>query len=254
MAKSIIACRTSSYAPFAALAYEHLAELGIRFVEVPVPQPREVDSTRGALQRYGLSASSMHGECDVQRADVAGQIADQMPVFAAFGTRTMFVSVKAGDTPLATVHERLREAGVVAGRHGVTIVLETHPDLVTNAEVGLATMRAVNHPNVRVNYDTANIYFYNRDADAVEELRRIAAYVGAVHLKDTDGGYRHWHFPALGRGVVRFPEIFGILDESGYSGPCTIEIEGIDGEARTERRVCDRIAESVGYLRGLGRL
>ncbi len=254
MAKTIIACRTSSYAPFTALAYEHLAELGIRFVEIPVPPPDEVDATRAALQRYGLSASSMHGECEVARPDIAGQIAAQMPTFAAFGTRTMFVSVKAGQTPLATAYERLREAGAVAGQHGVTIVLETHPDLVTSAEIGLATMRAVSQPNVRINYDTANIYFYNRDVDGVEELRRVAPYVGAVHLKDTDGGYRHWHFPALGRGIVRFAEVFRILDEAGFSGPCTLELEGLEGETRTERLVCDRIAESVGYLRGLGRL
>lgn len=254
MSKSIIACRTSSYAPFVALAYEHLAELGIRYVEIPVPQPREVDATRAALQRYGLSASSMQGECDVRRPDAAGQVADQMPVFAAFGTRIMFASVKADDTPLPTVYARLRDAGEAAARHGVTIVLETHPDLVTNADVALATLRGVNHPNVRINYDSANIYFYNRDVDGVAELGRIVAYVGAVHLKDTDGGYRHWHFPALGRGVVRFPEVLRILDNAGFSGPCTIEIEGIEGEAKTERLICGRIAESVGYLRGLGRL
>jgi sugar phosphate isomerase/epimerase len=254
MAKSIIACRAYSYAPFLTLAYEHLAGLGMRYVEIAVPQPKEVDATRAALQRYGLSASSMHAECNVRRPDVAGQIADQLPVLAVFGTRTMFVSVKADDTPLPTVYGRLREAGEEAAKYGVNIVLETHPDLVTNAEVGLATMRGVNHPNVRINYDTANVYFYNEAADGASELRRMVSYVGAVHLKDTDGGYRHWCFPALGRGVVRFREIFEILDAAGFMGPCTIEIEGIEGEVKTERLVCDRVAASVGYLRGLGRL
>jgi sugar phosphate isomerase/epimerase len=166
----------------------------------------------------------------------------------------MFVSVKADETPPETVYGRLREAGEVAAKHGVTLVLETHPDLVTNAEVALATMQGVHHPSVRINFDTANIYFYNRDVDGVVELRRMAPYVGAVHLKDTDGGYRHWHFPALGRGIVRFGEVFRILDTAGFAGPCTIELEGIEGEAKTERLVCDRMAESAGYLRGLGRL
>jgi sugar phosphate isomerase/epimerase len=254
MVKSIIACRTSSYAPFTALAYEHLAQLGIRFVEIPVPPPAEMETTRAALQRYGLSASSMHGACDVTRPDIAQQVADQMPIFDAFGTRTMFASVKAGQTPLETAYERLRAAGEAARQHSVTIVLETHPDLVTNADVALATMGAVDHPNVRINYDTANIYFYNRDVDGVQELRRVASYVAAVHLKDTDGGYRHWHFPALGRGIVRFADVFKVLDETGFSGPCTVEIEGFEGEQPSGRLVFDRIAESVGYLRGLGRL
>jgi len=254
MSKNMIACRTQSYAPFVSLAYEHLASLGIRYVEIPVPKPEELDATRATLQRHGLCASSLHGECDISRPDIAAQIAAQMPVFAALGTKIMFVSVKAGETPHATAFARLREAGAVVARHGVTLALETHPDLITNATTALATMHGVDHPNVRLNFDTANIYFYNQDVDGVEELRRIAPYVAAVHLKDTDGGYRHWHFPALGRGVVRFPTVFKLLDECGFAGPCTLEIEGIEGENRTERLVCDRVAESAGYLRGLGRL
>jgi inosose dehydratase len=254
MPKNLIACRTLSYAPFVSLAYEHLASLGIRYVEIPLPKPDELDATGAALQRHGLCATSLHGDCDVGRPDIATQIAAQMPVFAALGTKIMFVSVKADDTPPETAFARLREAGDVVARHGVTLVLETHPDLVTNAQTALATMRGIDHPNVRINFDTANIYFYNQDVDGVEELRRIAPYVAAVHLKDTDGGYRHWHFPALGRGVVRFPAVFKLLDECGFSGPCSLEIEGIEGESRSERLVCDRVAESAGYLRGLGRL
>jgi sugar phosphate isomerase/epimerase len=236
------------------MAYEHLAGLGVRFVEITVPPAAELDRAAKELQRFGLSASSLHGECDVRRPDTAAQVLSQMPAFNALGTKIFFASVRADDAPLPAVYERLREAGAVAAKHGVTIVLETHPDLITNAETALATMRRVNHPHVRVNFDTANIYFYNQDVDGLEELRRVAAYVGAVHLKDTDGGYRHWHFPALGRGIVKFPEVFRMLDGVGFAGPYTLEIEGIEGEPPSERRICDRVAESVGYLRGLGRI
>lgn len=254
MSKPIVACRPQSYAPFTTLAYEHLAGLGIRHVEIEVPKPAELEPARAELQRHGLAASSLQAECDVRRADLPEQVAAQMPALATLGAGYMFVSAKAGDTPLDTVYGRLREAGQEAARHGVTIVLETHPDLVTNSAVALATMRGVGHPNVRVNFDTANIYFYNRGVDGVEELRRIVEFVGALHLKDTDGGYRSWHFPALGRGVVKFAELFKVLDAAGFAGPCTIEIEGLEGETKTERLVCDRVAESVGFLRGLGRL
>ena len=51
-----------------------------------------------------------------------------------------------------------------------------------------------------------------------------------------------------------FQEIFALLDQAGFSGPCTIEIEGIEGETKTEQLVRDRIAESVAFLRRLGRL
>jgi L-ribulose-5-phosphate 3-epimerase len=253
MAQTLIACRMASYGSYQAVAYEHLASLGVRHVEITVPNANRIEATRAELARFGLSASSLHGGCDVGREDVARQVEDQMPAFAALGTRIMFVSVKAGETPRETAYARLREAGDVAARHGVTIAMETHPDLITNGDVALETMRAVDHPHVRVNFDTANVYFYSQGIDGVAELRKAAQYVAAVHLKDTDGGYRHWHFPALGRGIVNFREVFGVLDEAGFNGPYTLEIEGIEGEEPTERLVCDRIAESIGYLRRLGR-
>ena len=254
MTASWIACRASSYRPFEKQAYKHLAELGIHCLEISVPPPNKIAQVQNNLERFGLTASSLQGNCDVRQPDIAEQIAAQMPAFAALQSRYMFVSVKADKTPLEIVYDRLRQAGDEAARHGVTIVLETHPDLVTNAGVALQTIQAVNHPRIRVNFDTANIYFYNRDIEAAAELRQIAPYVAAVHLKDTDGGFMHWHFPALGRGIVNFREIFAILDEVGFTGPCTLEIEGLEGETKTERLVCDRIAESLGYLRGLGRV
>ena len=254
MSRTLIACRTASYGSFEAIAYEHLASLGVRHVEIPVPPTDQIDATKVKLERFGLSASSLHGECDLSRADIGEQIAAQMPALAALGTQIMFVSAQAGQTSPETAYARLRTAGDVAAEHGVTIVLETHPDLMTNAAVARQTMQAVDHPQVRVNFDTANVYFYNRDVDAVSELRQIVPYVAALHLKDTDGGFKHWHFPALGRGVVDFRQLFAVLDETGFSGPGTLEIEGIEGETKTDRLVCDRVAESVGFLRGLGRI
>jgi sugar phosphate isomerase/epimerase len=253
MARSIIACRTSSYGPYEARAYEHLASLGLRHVEIPVPPPDQIEVTKAALARFGLTASSLQAECNLSRPDVAEMVEAQMPAFAALGTRIMFVSAQAGETPLETAYARLRETGDVAARHAVTIALETHPDLAVNGDVALQTMHAVDHSNVRINFDTANVYFYNRGIDGVAELRKVAPYVAAVHLKDTDGGYRSWHFPALGRGIVDFREIFATLEWAGFAGPCTLEIEGIEGETKTEHLICDRIAESIGYLRGLDR-
>ncbi len=253
MAKSLIACRVQSYAPFTSRAYEHLASLGIGHVEIRLPRPEEAEATRAELERHGLSATSLQGDCDLSRVNVAGQIEAQMPSFACLGTRIMFLPVRAGDIPLQTAYSRLREAGDVAASHGVTIVLETHPDLITNSAKALDTMRGVNHPNVRINFDTANIYFYNRGVDAVEELCPMVPFVAAVHLKDTDGSYRRRHFPALGHGIVRFAEVFAVLDKVSFMGPYTIEIEGVEGETRTERLVCDRVAESVEFLRSLGR-
>jgi sugar phosphate isomerase/epimerase len=251
---SILACRLSSYEPFEARAYAHIASLGLRHVEIPVPPPDAIEATAEELRRHGLSASSLHGECNLNRPDLEEQIAGQMPAFEMLGCRIMFTSAQRGALPADTAYARLRAAGDVAGEHGVTLALETHPDLVTNADVALQTMSAVDHARVRLNFDTANLYYYNREIDCVAHLRQVAQYVVAVHLKDTDGGYRHWHFPALGEGIVDFARVFEVLDGAGFAGPYTLEIEGLEGEEKTARLVRERVAASVSYLRKLGRI
>ena len=89
--------------------------------------------------------------------------------------------------------------GDIAKKHGVIVALETHPDLGANAAAHLETMRQINHPNVRVNFDTGNITFYNKGTDAVAELKKIIDYVATVELKDHNGQYMDWNFPVLGR-------------------------------------------------------
>lgn len=254
MPNNLVACRVASYRPFEAIALEHLRELGIRHVEIPVPPPEGLEKTIAALQRFDLSASTLQGSLDLSQDNIAQQVESQMAAFHALNCSRLFVSVKAGDTPFELACRRLREAGETAARHRVVVLAETHPDLFTNGDVAARTLAQVGHSNLKLNYDPANIYFYNQSVDAVEELFKVVDHVGAVHLKDTDGGYRHWHFPALGRGVVNFPRMLTALDDHGFTGPLTLEIEGIEGETKTERLITSRIAESVGYLRGLGRL
>ena len=253
MLAGVIACRTGSYGEYEAVALERIASLGLRYVEIPVPAADVLDARARELERHGLRASTLHGECDIRLVDVAERVAAQMPAFAALGCSIFFTSVRADDTPLKVAYERLRAAGEVAAAHGVTIALETHPDLATNGEIARRTMEAVDHPNVRVNFDTANVHFYNRDTDTLRELDATIDYVAAMHLKDTNGGFHTWHFPALGQGVVDFPAVFARLDSIGYTGPYTLEIEGIEGETRTEALVHGRIRESLEYLRRLGR-
>ncbi len=252
MLRCPLACRISSYEPFESDAYAHLASLGARCVEILVPAQDQIEPTRAALASHGLRVTTMHGPCDVSRPDLAAQIEAQMPAFNALGCSIFFAAAQAKDTPLPVVYERLRAAGDAAAKHGVTIALETHPDLVTNGDVALQTLRGVNHLNVRINFDTANVHFYNHNVDTVAELRKVIGQVASIHLKDTDCGYRHWHFPALGRGAVPFAAVLKLLDDSAFSGPLTIEIEGIEGESRTRELVLGRVKESVDFLRRLG--
>ncbi len=165
----------------------------------------------------------------------------------------MFLSAKRNGADENTVYDRLRRAGDGARHNDVIIVLETHPDLGTNGDVHVRTMRRINHPNIRVNFDTGNITFYNHDTNAPAELAKCIDYVATVEIKDHNAQFESWNFPPLGKGKVDIPAVLKLLREHGYSGPVTMEIEGVKGVDRSLEQIKNDIAESTRYLRSVDR-
>jgi len=245
-----LAIRPASYREFVHNADRQSAELGVELVEIPVPADPEAELAR--LAEHGLRASSLQVELPVHQDDWAEVFAPQLAVATELKVEHLFASVHTKDRPRDRTHARLREAGDLAAEAGLVIALETHPDLVTNAAVGRETMTGVDHPQVRINWDTANVHFYNEGVDGIAELEAIAPFIGAVHLKDHDGAYKEWHFPALGRGIVDFAAVFRVLAAHHFDGICTLEIEGVRGQDLDEPGVVAQIAESVRHLRTLG--
>lgn len=250
--KNIIACNLGSYRQFGAIAYTHLAEIGLTNVEIGVPAADGVEALQSELKSHGLTATSLLGRCDVQSETVVEDFQSTLNIANEMNVNVIFVSVHAGETDKNTVYDRLRAIGENAEPLGVKVCLETHPDLIHNGDIALETMKAVNHPNIRVNFDTGNVYFYNHNVDAVTEVQKIVDYVGAVHLKDTNGGYRTWHFPALGEGIVDYKAVFQTLNDVGFYGPFTMELEGIEGENLDEDGAKARIANSLQHLKDIG--
>ncbi len=249
---NILSCRPASYGKYASTAYEHLSKIGVKYVEPGIPTPEGVDALKAQLEEYGLSAATLQGTCDVSNPDIGEAFNTQAETANRMGTSRIFVSVKSEGLDLSVVYDRLRAVGDTAAKHGVIVIMETHPDMITNADVALQTMKGVDHPNIRVNFDTANIYYYNEGVDGIAELKKILPYVEGVHLKDTNGGYQAWHFPTIGEGIVDYAEVLRLCNARGFYGPFTIENEGIRGENLTLEQQHERMEKSVQYLRNLG--
>ncbi|MCL4544639.1 MAG: sugar phosphate isomerase/epimerase [Chloroflexi bacterium] len=148
----------------------------------------------------------------------------------------------------------LREVGDYAAARNLTVCLETHPGVTVNAAQMLRTMQELQHPSVKLNFDTANVLYYNEGADVLTELRSVVPYIGHVHLKDSRGQLRDWYFPALGDGgAVDFAAVGRILNDGGFFGPFSIELEGIEGEPElTLEQRQERLQRSVDHLRKVG--
>jgi sugar phosphate isomerase/epimerase len=247
-----LAVRAMNYGRYQDDAWTHLPSLGVHYVFLNVPKADQVLPLEKGLAQGSLRPLVFHGETDLGRDTSVEELASQLAVCGRMGVKYLFLSPKHTDVTKEVAYERLRLAGDAARKHGVTIVLETHPDLGTNADAHLETMRRINHPNVRVNFDTGNITYYNQGLDAASELTKIIDYVAAVELKDHNGRFMDWNVPVAGKGVVDFPAVLKVLEERRFQGPITIEAEGVKGVEMDETQTKRYIAESVGYIQSLG--
>jgi sugar phosphate isomerase/epimerase len=139
--------------------------------------------------------------------------------------------------PREALYEELRDlTGLLCdfcATHGQNFVLETGQE---SAEVLLAFIDDVGRPNLKVNFDPANMIMY-RSGDPLAALKILSPHVLSVHCKDA-------HFPtstaghlgcecALGDGEVDFPGFLRQLKEMDYQGLLSIEREEPDAAKRT---------------------
>jgi inosose dehydratase len=276
--KRIVSCFTNSYGPTGVwAAAERIRQAGIDHLELAlrghdfgglvIPESAVVtesadDATverfRSQLDRHGVAISGCNvGGADI-RTKVGVEVTERRIRFAArwFGVAVCVTGAghPSDASERAVIVGNLRRLGETAEAAGVTLALETHKGLTQNATAMLALMADVGHPNVRLNFDTGNIAYYNRGTDPCAELERVKELVRSVHAKDNRGGFEDWYFPALGEGGgVDFIRVREILDGVGFGGPYTIEIEGIGDEPvpGLETRH-ERVVRSVRHLRACG--
>ncbi len=234
------------------LPWARIAGTGVQGIEMVWSDGLTAEAASAALEPHGLRATSLSVPCQLEDDGLAERMAVQAAVAADLGADYLFASAGGGGMSLAEAGERLRELGDAVGPHGVFLALETHPELCTNADRMEATMAAVDHPWVGVNYDTANVHYYNRGIDTVDQLRRCAAHVRGVHLKETSGRYHDHDFPVFGEGVVDFAGVYEVLGQAGYGSACTMELEGPVFDRRDPDDLAAKVARCVGHLKSVG--
>jgi sugar phosphate isomerase/epimerase len=233
---------------------ERVAELGVEGVEIFWPDGASPEEVRGMVEPHGMRVSSITVKSKLTDDDYLEPYLVGAEQASAVGAEIIFTSLKREEMPLDEAADRLRRIGDVAAEHNVRVGLETHPDLCENGGNALETMQAVGHPNVGVNFDTANIYYYNDGASTMDELRKIVDYVVSVHLKDTRGGFKSAEFPVFGEGVVDFPSVFELLNGRGFHGPFTMELEGRLTSRDNAEDQLSIVAGCVEHLRKIGAL
>jgi sugar phosphate isomerase/epimerase len=134
-----------------------------------------------------------------------------------------------------------------ASRHGQTFALETGQE---SAGVLLRFIEAVDRPNLRINFDPANMILYGT-GDPIEALNVLGHYVVSVHAKDGDwpptgvAGALGTERP-FGQGSVAVERWIQALKDAGFQGSLNVEREADD----QEQRLAD-IRAAIGLIRRL---
>ncbi|HSW50928.1 MAG TPA: sugar phosphate isomerase/epimerase family protein, partial [Bryobacteraceae bacterium] len=116
------------------------------------------------------------------------------------------------------------------------------------APVLLRFIQDVGRPNLKINFDPANMILYG-SGDPIEALRLLAPYVVSVHCKDGDwpaGANSLGTERPLGEGSVGLERFIATLKEIGYQGTLNIEREVEDQSVKWRD-----IAAAVNLLRRL---
>jgi len=143
-----------------------------------------------------------------------------------------FVPEDPADPDNREVVKVMRELCDYAARNGQDFCLETGQE---TGKTLLQFLHDVNRPNLKVNFDPANMILYG-SGEPLPALEMVGAYVAGVHCKDAVWSPRKGEFGRempLGQGAVGIDKFVATLKKIGYKGALTIERE-IGGEQQVK--------------------
>jgi sugar phosphate isomerase/epimerase len=223
-----------------------LAETGFHLVTVFAAYAGESYADIPTVQRsVGFMPPATRAEREARTRQVI-DFAAALGV-ASFGCHVGFVPHDPADPDYAAVRDMVGRSADYAASYGMTFCLETGQE---PAPVLLRFFEEVARPNLRINFDPANMVLYG-SGDPIEAFAVLARHVASCHGKDGDWPPRDQPDSLgterkLGEGSVNLPRFIATLRELGYRG--TIHVEsGVHGE---EQR-WQGLKAGVEYLRSL---
>jgi L-ribulose-5-phosphate 3-epimerase len=148
-----------------------------------------------------------------------------------------------GDPGRKPFLDTLAKVSQLAAEKGVTVAFETGQE---SSSLLRRTLDDLKSPNLKVNFDPANMLLYDKD-DPIQAVERLAPDIRSVHVKDANRpktpGTWGKEVP-LGKGQTDTRKFLLTLKKVGYTGPLYIEREAGDQQQRF-----NDIAHGVRFIR-----
>jgi sugar phosphate isomerase/epimerase len=248
--------------PFAT-GVEMAARIGYKYVEPMLHNGRELMSEAGyyhsvsmeedphfikdILDANGIKASAVSAHCPLMRPEISVMYLQRAIQFAAVlkapvvnTDESYRPSWIADDEVWPVMRYTLKSVLRVAERYNISIGIEPHQAIskTTDGLMRLATL--VDHPLLRVNYDTGNAYLAGEDIYAA--LERIGPRLVHLHAKDISVQHSDAERGKVtgtpvgcgcGDGVVDWARVIGIIRKHGFSGVLSVECGTPEEAARS---------------------
>ena len=195
----------------------------IGFVGEDYTTPQTIHATGGVAPDATWELNRAHAP---QAAEIAAGLGLKLVTFHAG-----FLPADASDPLSAKMRERVQIIADEFGNRGIDVAFETGQE---TAPVLVEFLKNLDHKNVGVNFDPANIILYD-NGDPIEALRELGPWLKQIHIKDgtrprTPGTWGEE--VVTGTGEVPWREFFATLREVNFDGWCCIEREA--GTTRVE--------------------
>lgn len=225
----------------------------------------DVKPVKELLDKYNLSISCVDcffdfATCDEdvfqKQIEIAYSAVDKVK---QLGSKYMMVvpayeeSITTKEEATQNIIKGLKLLVEYAGKKDIGITIEDYPNL----KVPLCSIDEIQRiltevPGLYLTFDTGN--FLLAEDDSKEALQKLYKYVRNVHAKDwklvEDGQYQETKLKRKvtstihGDGIIKFKELFQILQENAYDGYISVEFEG-DMEDLEPIKKCTKNLRSI---------
>ena len=117
----------------------------------------------------------------------------------------------------------LQELGDYAKARNVTVLMETHGDLVKSDDLE-KIMQSAAHPNVGLVWDAANMWAITKEPPK-EVYNKLKSYIRHTYIKDAKLVGDKIQYVLLGQGEIPIFEAIDALSAGGYNGYYSFEWE-----------------------------
>jgi hydroxypyruvate isomerase len=215
--------------------FERAAKAGFKAVEYMFPYPYKKEDLTERLQKYGLQqvlfnlpagdwAAGERGLACLPGREEEFRNGVELAIEYAKALGCPLVNCLVGKSPAEAPPEKVRRglvenlrfAAATLEKEGLRLLIEPLNPLdvpgfyLCGTRNALKLMEEVGHPNLRLQYDV-----YHMQIAEGNLLRTIQANLSRIaHIQIADNPGRN----EPGTGEINYPNIFGFLDKTGYTG------------------------------------